>query len=479
LLPTGPAIDKTSRRYQGLAALHRAHPGALDWRGIRSAAYAAKSAESRALLTLDLDDVTTRPLRQLGAALASQTGTNVITLRRLVARLGPALALLAIWALMSSTHRSQVCCDVALYHLYAHNALDLHQFPYRDFFFEYPPGALVPILLPGLVTTANATTYWMVFELLMVLSLLGVQASVRRLGGARAAWLVAIVPLLTGPLARDRFDLFPLALMASGLAVLAGARGGPIPPRRLFGAMVLFGFGAATKVFPAVGALVALAWLVGRGDWRKAAAAAGVFALTVVAVTLPFAVIGGHGFVKGALFQTERPVQVESTPAIFVRLLGGAALNGNFRSTSLAGGPTNLIAALFAGLQAASILAAVGWAASLGRRGARPSDLTLPMLAGVVAYICLGKVLSPQYILWVAPLAPLAWAFRQRTVAILLAVATGLTQWLFPAHYTETAIGVAPGVTVTAIRDLVLVLVLAILFASALRNGSRPRSLIP
>jgi uncharacterized membrane protein len=398
-----------------------------------------------------------------------------ITLRRLGASFGPPLALLAIWALVSLSNRTQTCCDVALYHLYAHNVFDLHQFPYKDFFFEYPPGALVPILLPGLVSTANATTYWVVFELLMVLSLLAVQASVRRLGGARAAWLVALVPLFTGPLARDRFDLFPLALMAAGLAVVAGAGGEAITRRRLSAAMVLFGLGTATKVFPAIGALAVIAWLLGRGERRSAANAAGVFALTIVAVALPFLVIGGHGFIKGATFQTERPVQVESTPAMLLRLLGGTSINGAYRSNSLSGGPTNLIAAMFAGLQAASILASLAWAASLGHREARPSQLALPVLAGVAAYVCLGKVLSPQYILWVAPLAPLAWVLRQRAVAILLAVATGLTQWLFPAHYSETANGVPPGVTVNAIRDLILVLVVVILLSSGLR-ADRPES---
>jgi uncharacterized membrane protein len=407
------------------------------------------------------------------------SGRTFMTIRRLGATFGPPLALLAIWALMSSTHRSQTCCDVALYHLYAHNVFDLHQFPYRDFFFEYPPGALIPILLPGLVSTANATTYWVVFELLMVLSLLAIQASVRRLGGARAAWLVALMPLLMGPLARDRFDLFPLALMAAGLAVVAGAGGEAITRRRLYVAMVLFGLGTATKVFPALGALGVIAWLLGRGERRSAASAAGVFALTIVALALPFLVIGGHGFIKGATFQTERPVQVESTPAMLLRLLGGTLINGAYRSNSLSGGPTNLVAAMFAGLQAASILASLAWAASLGHRGARPPHVALPVLAGVVAYVCLGKVLSPQYILWVAPLAPLAWALRQRVVAILLAVATGLTQWLFPAHYSETANGVAPGITVNAIRDLILVLVVVILLGSALYADRARRPPIP
>jgi hypothetical protein len=395
-------------------------------------------------------------------------------LARLGATVGPALALVAVWTLMSSANRSQVCCDVGLYHLYAHNVFDLHQFPYRDFFFEYPPGVLLPILLPGLVSTANATTYWVVFEVLMVLSLLTIQASARRLGGARAAWLVALVPLLTGPLARDRFDLFPLALMTAGLAVLAGAHGEAITRRRLFGAMMLLGLGTATKVFPAIGALAVIAWLLGRGDRRAAAAAAGVFVLTVAAIVLPFAVIGGHGFIKGALFQTERPVQVESTAAMVIRLLGGGTLTGSYRSSSLQGGPTDLVAATFAALQAAAILAALASAAWVGRRGGRPRDLTLAVLAGVVAYMCLGKVLSPQYVLWVAPLAPLAWVFRQRVVAILLAVAAGMTQWLFPAHYTETVIGTGPGITVTALRDLVLVLVLVLLLGSALRR--RPTS---
>ena len=61
----------------------------------------------------------------------------------------------------------------------------------------------------------------------------------------------------------------------------------------------------------------------------------------------------------------------------------------------------------------------------------------LAALGAVAAFACLGKVLSPQYLVWTVPLGALAFAWRQHALALAVALATLLTQVEFPAPYFE------------------------------------------
>ena len=402
---------------------------------------------------------------------------------RAAAVAGPPVALVALWALMSSGSRESLGHDHDLYRYYAELIFD-GNVPYRDFFVEYPPGSLAPIALAGLFGTGS-DTFAVALEVGMVACLLAIQGIARALAGRHGlavAWAVAFVPILVGPLARERIDLYPAVLLALGLWLVArGLRAGPAPAARpVLAGMAVLGVGAVTKVFPAAAALAVVMWLVGAGHRRLAGRGAVVFIVAGALVVVPFAVVGGRGFWDGATFQTQRPVQVESTPAMVLRVLGGSVLTGTgarpsiYRSHALEGGHAQTVAALFAALQAAALLAMAGWAWSAGRRRAPPGELVLASLAGVLAFISLGKVLSPQFLLWVAPLAPLAWVLGQRAVAVMLVVAAVLTQWEYPQHYTEVVEGLAPGVTVTAARNVLLVLAVGALLWAGRRSSTRP-----
>jgi hypothetical protein len=82
--------------------------------------------------------------------------------------------------------------------------------------------------------------------------------------------------------------------------------------------------------------------------------------------------------------------------------------------------------------------------------------------ACVCALIVLGKVLSPQFLIWLVPLVPLARGRRGAAASVLLAAAFVMTQVFFPARYWEYVFQLHLAWLVLA-RNLVLVGLLVLL----------------
>lgn len=362
--------------------------------------------------------------------------------------LAPAVALALTFAVATTLGplADDSISDLFVYRGYAEGILGGGH-PYADLGFEYPPLALGPLVLPGL-GGASAEVYEWRFGLLMLVAALAVQGIVGALGGRRAAWLCVLLPLLTGALLRTRFDLVPVALLLAGLLAAA---------RRPAVGMAILAAATATKLFPVLAAAVVLVHLRATGRRRDAARAAATFAVVLAAICLPFA---GDGFVDQFRFHLDRPVQLESTPATVLWLLGDSYVTGDpvrpdrFKSNGLAGGPADAIAAGFAaGLLL--VLAAVGVAVHRAR--GRPDAVQRAVLAALLAFVALGKVLSPQYLIWLLPLAALAWTRGDRAVAGLVAAAAVVTLGYFPGDYFALVAASDTQIAVVAVRNLLLV----------------------
>jgi hypothetical protein len=80
------------------------------------------------------------------------------------------------------------------------------------------------------------------------------------------------------------------------------------------------------------------------------------------------------------------------------------------------------------------------------------------------AFVALGKVLSPQFLIWLIPLVPLVRGRRGLAAGGVLGLALVLTQLWFPFHYWSLALHfrALPSYLVLA-RDLMLVALLAVL----------------
>jgi len=365
------------------------------------------------------------------------------------------LLLAAGWAatLRLSPWSDERVNDLFVYRVFAEPVLD-GALPYRDVFLEYPPLAAPAISLPGLVGTGAevfraAFAAWTLLLAGAVVLLCGALAA--RTGGdrRRALLAAALTPLLLGALVRTHFDLTPVALLLAALLLLARGR-----PRS---GMALLGLAAMTKGFPLVAAPVALAWLAARVDrrtlWQSAGALLAALALPAAAALA----LSPTGALDAVEYHLERPVQVESLPATVLRVLGGADSVNSHRSDGLEHPADGSVTAVFA-MALLGVLALV----TLQARRAGVAGMVLASLAAVAAFAALGKVLSPQYMLWLVPLGALAFAWRLHGLAAAVAAAAVLTQVEFPARYFDLVEREPFPVAVVAARNLVLLAVLAL-----------------
>ena len=370
----------------------------------------------------------------------SQTHRSPPAELRAVAAAAAAATFLVAWGLVHRwfwAHGQLI--DTPTYQRYGDAIVHHGLVPYRDFAVEYPPGALPAFALPSLVGAYDSTFAWLMAGCGVLL--VGVVSSLR---GA-AGWFVAVSPLLVGSLILSRFDLWPALLATAALAALLTGRE-PLG----FG---LLGLAVAAKGWPLVLVPLALVWAWRRGRLR--AAWAGVATLAVVVV--PFALLAPHGVWASISGQVSRPLQVESLGAALLTTFGHPAVVTSHGSQGLVG--HGALATAVAFLQLAALLAIwVGFA----RGEATPERLTRFAAAAVCAFVAFGKVLSPQYLIWLVPLVPLVRGRRGLAATGLLAGALVLTQVWFPTRYWAYALeGHLAGVVLA--RDLVLVALVALL----------------
>ena len=365
--------------------------------------------------------------------------------------------------------------DLPIYAHYADHMLG-GELPYRDFLFEYPPLAAPLLALAGLAGTA-LDTYELAFAALtfviagVVVWLTG--ALGERTGGDRRVALVgsALALLLCGALIQTRFDLAPLALTVAALVLLCRSR-----PRAAF---AVLGLGALTKGFPLVVAPVALVWLVARGDGRAALHGAGVLAATLVIVAGGAIALSPDGFSDFLEYHLDRPAQVESSPAVAVTALetlgiGEAVPEKSFSSAGLRHPQSGLVIGLFTGLLAGTVALIAASMATRGPPSAR--DLVLASFAAVAAFAVLGKVFSPQFMIWVAPLTALAASWRMYPLAATLAAAQVLTLAEFPALYPYLERNGHAAMLVIGLRNLTLVAAILLALRELVSHAPAPRA---
>jgi hypothetical protein len=374
--------------------------------------------------------------------------------------------------------------DTPVYQHYGNLIAD-GKVPYRDFAVEYPPGALPMFALPGLARHGHdqqvSAGFRRAFETLMwmcgALALASMAVVLRQLRRNNAeVWFpllfAALAPLLLGSVILSRFDLWPTAIVAAALAALVSGR--------LRTGHLLLGLGVTAKIYPAVFIPLGVMYVWKRAGRREALTCLALALAVVAAVFLPFAVLSPGGVWHSISIQLSRPLQVESLGAAFLlvahHVFGfGLAGETSHGSQNVAGTAAVVLAVATSILQVATLF----WIwLSFARGSGSREALVRSTAAALCAFIALGKVLSPQFLIWLIPVVPLARGRRGLWASALLAVALVLTQLWFPFRYFRLALHFESGLSwVLLARDLALVAMTMLLtFTSRRRAAIRPES---
>ncbi|HEY3105621.1 MAG TPA: glycosyltransferase 87 family protein [Gaiellaceae bacterium] len=387
------------------------------------------------------------------------------------------LVLLTVsWGLLhAGFYRHNQIIDTPLYQQYGEKILD-GQVPYRDFKLEYPPGALPVFALPALAAKEDYKT---AFELLMwacaVATMVLLATAITAAGGTTgrlfaATAFLGLAPLALGSVILTRFDLWPAALAVGALAALAAGR-------EWLGLGVL-GAATATKLYPAVIVPVALIWVWRRSGPRAAAVALAVYLAVCTVIALPFALLSPSGFGHSLSQQLDRPLQIESLGSA---LLLAAHQLGLYRPTvdsthgsqNLAGSLPDAIASVQTALQLIALVAVLILFAR--RQDADANHLFAGAAASVAAFVAFGKVLSPQFLIWLLPLVPLVAGELGLVACGVFATALVVTQLWFPYRYWHV-VHLSSSGWLVLLRDLLLVLLFAVLAAATALRYAAPRN---
>jgi uncharacterized membrane protein len=368
--------------------------------------------------------------------------------------------------------------DLELYRFWMWQGLETGTWPVLDGGWVYPAGALVPLLLPGLVDAVDTRTYMIAWAglvtVLNALALLALLRPRRRASTAGAWWWLAFLAAL-GPVAMGRLDavVAPLVLVALVLAA-----------RHPAVASALLTVGAWIKVAP--GALLLPLVLVARRPWRDV-----VLPPALVCVVVVGAVALGGGLPNVGSFLTEqggRGLQVESvgaTPWMVAALVTPSVerrLNEELVTYEVHG-PGAQLAADSLGLALVVALAAVTALLWWARRRAGTSIaveafVVRGALLVATCLIVFNKVGSPQFAGWLAPPVVVALALRLRgwhPTAVLVLMIACLTQIVFPTGYDAMLGGDPVLTTALVLRNALLVALLVVTARAVVHQEGRPQ----
>lgn len=357
--------------------------------------------------------------------------------------------------------------------------------PYRDFPLEYPPGALIPMLVPylaGFSSHLDLGAYKVLFAGWEALLLLALGVVVGRigefLGDPRTPALKLIVVTIGAALSIAwRYDLFPaLLVMAAVWAALE---------RRPATAGFLLGLGVLAKLYPvAVLPALALPWLR-PFDLGRLTRLGTSFGLTILVGLLPFVALAGDAAFGFLSYQVGRGLQIESIGGAFVLLTGLASgsapnLSFGFGAVQVEGSLAQTILAMLPLITVVGfgLVAWLGWR----RVGAeatpgpgedadgtvRPATLVALVFASILVLLLTSKVYSIQYVVWIVPFVALlrGWSFW------LGAAVVALTMPIHPVLYSDLVRQESLPILVLNLRNALVVALTAWLLWS-LRRGLR------
>ncbi len=328
---------------------------------------------------------------------------------------------------------------------------------------EYPALTLVVFSVPLL---APPQWYQNVFAFSMLVIAIIIYVLLKRYRSTGAAIAFAIYLVLgSWATALGRFDLVPAGLILG--AVLLGVRS------KWKWAFALMALATLLKLFPII---LILPFLIAQQAqskekwyaWSRWSASALFLGICVV-VTAVSLTLNVANTLYPVNYFLNRPIQVESIPATILWLVGNAGHTVQWVFTyqslnllSPASHRVSLLSTFFLG---------VGILFTCWLQWRSKIDLPMACLIILLIVIATGKVFSPQYLIWVAPLIAYSGQAQWKWLIIWCSISI-LTLIIFPFMYVDIAY-IKTYYPVILVRDwLMLALVCVLLYMAARKQVS-------
>lgn len=334
---------------------------------------------------------------------------------------------------------AQVCYS-DIQQLWIGRGINLHRFPFVDGGInaagqltggtvEYP--VLGGILMWLGAVFAHTDAEFLLYSALLLAPFgLATAFLLGRMAGARALWWSATPPLVL--YAFLNWDLPVVAVTVAAVAVV-GVRRWPVRARGI-AAAVLLAVGFCLKLYPGLFVLPLLLFVFtggeegGRRDPRGAVAVAAAAVGTVVAVNLPFAILGYEGWRASFEFQQNRTADATTNSVWY---WGLRPLMGGYQGHEVTAEYNGVVSLASPILMVAAFAVALwfGWRRYLDEGTYPWLEVSAAMLC---AFLLLHKVHSPQYTLWLLPLLILTripWQLVAAYLVVDLSMGIGIFRW--------------------------------------------------
>jgi len=369
--------------------------------------------------------------------------------------------------------------DVALYQTVAEN-LFKGEIPYRDTVVEYPPYAILIFVLPRLIPGDYLNGFFFFFFLTdwglkLLLLFIGLKNS-KTLRALLPLCLYCVAALFTRFVFLQRYDIFPAVICVAGIWLFSSGR--------YAWSGLAIAVGSGLKLYPMLFVPPLFFLSVGRGKWKQ-------FTVGVIGGLLPIVLLSFFvPWWRFAEFHASRGLQVESLYSSVLwlgKLLGltevqwaavrkWLEIDGASASTIL---PWTRVLFIVTVISSTALVSWVGLRVSFSRFVFPPksdrvsvpaeqqrgtslsvSQLSQLLLLPLLAFVVFNQVFSPQYMIWLLPLAALASLEGNPRSGFAISLATFLTPIIYPSLIGNYATGLNLIETIVLLaRNLILVVV--------------------
>ncbi len=352
------------------------------------------------------------------------------------------------------------------------------QIPYRDFPWEYPPVSLPAVLLPYFAGAPSWESYSrLLFSenvVLLVAIGLGILYLAWRGWSAesvlRSSYIYVFLALALAPVVVWRYDA--LATLLSVLALVFAAR------RWSAASGVALGAGVMAKLYPLAMLPVLMLGQITKRGLRPAIVLAVACVATVLLIGAPFVIDSGTSAFSFLSYAVNRGVQIESVPGALALFAGMLTKQHphifNGFGTWQVESPLIPILASFWTLLTLVMLAALGiaiWHRYRADRDAegefKPVNQVIYVVAALVVVLVSSRIMSPQYLFWVAPFV----ALTSRPKTLVFWAACLATTIVYPINYQQYLNQEPYTVVIVNVRNAILVVFLGMLIWDDLKLG--------